>query len=69
MQSFEGAHRSLLLPRTVGDALKALSRHEGVTLFMTLLAAFKVLLHRYTSQDDLIVGTPIANRNHRRSRG
>ncbi len=64
LQGFEGAHRSLLLPRTVVDALKALSRHEGVTLFMTLLAAFKILLHRYTSQNDLIVGTPIANRNH-----
>ncbi len=64
VQSFRGAHRSLLLPRTVGDALKTLSRDEGVTLFMTLLAVFKILLHRYTSQDDLIVGTPIANRNH-----
>ena len=64
VQSFQGAHRSLLLPKQLGEALKALSRHEGVTLFMTLLAAFKILLHRYTSQDDLVVGTPIANRNH-----
>ena len=50
-------------PEHRGEGLKALSRQEGVTLFMTLLAAFKVLLYRYTSQDDLIVGTPIANRN------
>ena len=44
--------------------LKDLSRREGVTLFMTLLAAFKLLLHRYTAQDDIVVGSPIANRNH-----
>ena len=64
VQGFRSAHRSLLLSRIVGDALKALSRHEGATLFMTLLAAFNILLNRYTSQDDLVVGTPIANRNH-----
>ncbi len=63
VQTFRGARQSLLLPRTVVEALKALSRQEGVTLFMTMLAAFKVLLCRYTGQDDLIVGTPIANRN------
>ena len=63
VQTFRGSHQSLLLPNTVGEALKALSRRQGVTLFMTLLAAFKILLHRYSSQEDLIVGTPIANRN------
>jgi amino acid adenylation domain-containing protein len=63
VQTFRGSHQSLLLPNTVGEGLKALSRQQGVTLFMTLLAAFKILLHRYSSQDDLIVGTPIANRN------
>ncbi len=62
-QSFRGSHQSLLLPNSVSERLKALSRQEGVTLFMTLLAAFTILLHRYTDQDDLIVGTPIANRN------
>ena len=62
-QTFRGSHQSLRLPRTLSDGLKALSRQEGTTLFMTLLAAFQILLHRYTSQDDLIVGTPIANRN------
>jgi amino acid adenylation domain-containing protein len=63
VQTFHGAHQSILLPRTVGDGLKALSSQEGVTLFMTLLAAFQVLLHGYTNQDDLVIGTPIANRN------
>ena len=43
--------------------LKALSRQEGVTLFMTLLAAFQTLLYRYTGQEDIVVGSPIANRN------
>src|SRR5262249_14206226 len=41
----------------------SLSQREGVTLFMTLLAAFQTLLHRYTGQDDIVVGTFIANRN------
>ena len=63
VQTFRGAHQSLLLPKAIGSALNALSREEGATLFMTLLAAFKVLLRSYTSQDDVIVGTPIANRN------
>jgi amino acid adenylation domain-containing protein len=44
-------------------ALKALSQREGVTLFMLLLAAFTVLLARYTGQEDIVVGAPIANRN------
>jgi non-ribosomal peptide synthetase component F len=43
--------------------LRALSRREGVTLYMTLLAAFDVLLHYYTGQDDIVVGTDVANRN------
>jgi amino acid adenylation domain-containing protein len=63
VQTFRGGHQVLLLPKAVGSALSALSRSEGATLFMTLLAGFKVLLHSYTSQDDLVVGTPIANRN------
>ena len=63
VQTFRGGHQSLLLPKGVGSALKALSRDEATTLFMTLLAAFKVLLHCYTRQDDVIVGTPVANRN------
>lgn len=62
VQSYRGARQSLVLPGTLSDALKALSRREGVTLFMTLLAAFQTLLHRYTGQDDIVVGSPIAGR-------
>ena len=63
VQTFRGAKYSLLLPQTLNKALKELSQREGVTLFMTLLAAFQTLLYRYTGQDDMIVGTPIAGRD------
>ena len=63
VQSFRGAAQGFNLPASVLSRLKAFSQQEGVTLFMTLLAAFNVLLHRYTGQIDLVVGTPIANRN------
>ncbi|MCI0558072.1 MAG: condensation domain-containing protein, partial [Nitrososphaera sp.] len=63
VQTFRGATHSFALPQAVSEALKRLSQREGVTLFMTLLAAFKVLLYRYTGQRDILVGTPIANRN------
>ncbi|RMF36691.1 MAG: non-ribosomal peptide synthetase, partial [Chloroflexi bacterium] len=63
VQSFRGAHRPFMLPRPLSQAIKALCRREGVTPFMLLLAAFQTLLHRYTGQDDISVGTPIANRN------
>jgi aspartate racemase len=63
VQTSRGKRQSVALPKALSEALKALSRQEGTTLFMTLLAAFKILLHRYTGQDDLVVGTPIANRN------
>ena len=69
VQTFRGAHQSLVLPKHLQEGFKTLSRQEGVTLFMTLLAAFKVLLYRYTGQDDLIVGTPIANRNRLETEG
>jgi amino acid adenylation domain-containing protein len=54
---------TLTLPHTLGEALKTLGRQEQATLFMVLVAALKTLLYRYTSQTDLIVGSPIANRN------
>ena len=69
VQTFRGAHQSLVLPKHLQEGFKALSRQEGATQFMTFLAAFKVLLYRYTSQDDLIVGTPIANRNRLETEG
>lgn len=58
-----GATRRFVVPRELTDALHALSRREGATLFMTLLSAFNVLLSRYSRQEDICVGTPIANRS------
>jgi surfactin family lipopeptide synthetase A len=63
VQSFRGATQTFTLPEDVAKALRALSQQEGATLFMTLLAAFKVLLYRYTGQNDIVVGSPIANRS------
>ncbi|MDY6838555.1 MAG: amino acid adenylation domain-containing protein [Thermodesulfobacteriota bacterium] len=64
MQTFRGSRESRpLLSAAQLQALKALSVEEDATLFMTLLAAFNVLLHRYTGQEDIAVGSPIANRN------
>jgi amino acid adenylation domain-containing protein len=62
VESFRGARHKFALSKTLSEALKALSRREGVTLFMTLLAAFKVLLYSYAREDDILVGSPIANR-------
>jgi amino acid adenylation domain-containing protein len=63
VQTFNGAQAKLILPQYLTQALKNLSHQEGATLFMTLLAAFKTLLYRYTGQTDILVGSPIANRN------
>jgi amino acid adenylation domain-containing protein len=62
IQQFHGAQRVLQLPQDLTQKLKDVSTRHRVTLFMTLLAAFKVLLWRYTNQTDIIVGSPIANR-------
>jgi Condensation domain len=61
-QSFRAAQLPFQLSKQLSDSLNALSRREGVTLFMTLLAAFQTLLHRYTGQDDILVGAPVAGR-------
>ena len=63
IQSFRGSRQSFLLSRSLTDSLKVLSQRESVTPFMTLLAAFKVLLNRYTGETDILVGSGIANRN------
>jgi amino acid adenylation domain-containing protein len=63
VRSFSGAVETLLINRSISDAIKTLTRREGATLFMTLLAAFAVLLSRLSGQDDILVGTPVANRN------
>jgi hypothetical protein len=63
VQEYAGAQQSRILSRELLQQLKSLSQQENVTLFMTLLAAFNVLLYHYTGQDDLVVGTDVANRN------
>ncbi len=63
IQSFRGSREGIALPASLGEALKTLSQREGATLFMTLLAAFYILLWRYTGQADIVIGTPIAGRN------
>ena len=60
--SLRGAAVSFELPGSLTEELKALGRREGATLFMTLSAAFRALLYRYTGQEDISVGTPIAGR-------
>jgi amino acid adenylation domain-containing protein len=64
---FRGAAESRQLNRETTERLKTLSSRLGMTLFMTLLAAFKVLLHRYSGQDDIIVGTATANRSSKQT--
>ncbi len=62
MQSFAGAQATITLPAPLIERLGALGRREGATLFMGLLAGFSALLMRYTGQDDLSIGTPVAGR-------
>jgi len=64
VQTYRGARYCLALPKTLTESLKVLSQQEGVTLFMTLLAAFKTLLYRYSGQYDIPVGTVTSGRNH-----
>jgi amino acid adenylation domain-containing protein len=58
------AKATLMVSARLARDLEALSRGEGVTLFMTLLAAFKILLARYSGESDIVVGTPVAGRSH-----
>src|SRR5581483_11755463 len=62
LQTYNGSVCSIKLAKTLLQKLLALSRREGTTLFMTLLAAFQVLLARYSGQKDLVIGTDLANR-------
>ena len=66
--TFRGARHNLTLSKPLTAALRDLSQHRGVTLFMTLLAAFEALLSRYTGRDDIVVGTPIANRTFQKAK-
>jgi amino acid adenylation domain-containing protein len=63
IQRFQGERRIFSLSTATSREVKALGRREGSTLFMTLLSAYAALLNRYSEQDDIVVGTDIANRN------
>ncbi|HEY7414174.1 MAG TPA: condensation domain-containing protein, partial [Ktedonobacteraceae bacterium] len=68
-QTRRAATQCLLLPKMLSMELKALSQQSGMSLYMLLLAVFQTLLYRYTSQEDIVVGTPVAGRNHRETEG
>jgi len=63
LRSAEGDRQPLLVPPALAGALRSFAQAQGATMFMILLAAFKALLARYSGQDDIVVGSPIANRN------
>ncbi|HVI47171.1 MAG TPA: amino acid adenylation domain-containing protein [Chitinophaga sp.] len=69
VQRNQGATVSFDLDKELSDLLRQLSHQQGATLFMTLLAAFKVLLYRYTGQEDSCIGSPIAGRNRQELEG
>jgi amino acid adenylation domain-containing protein/FkbH-like protein len=64
IQDLRGGVHIRIVPKELLESLQSLSHKEGVTLFMTLLAAYQVLLHRYSGQDDIVIGSPAAGRNH-----
>jgi len=69
VQTFLGARQYLTLPKALSEKLKGLNYRKGITLFMVLLAAFQTLLYYYTGQEDIVVGTDIANRNQAETKG
>jgi aspartate racemase len=69
VQSYRGNSHSLVLSKNLADQLRQLSQQEGATLYMVVLAAFQVLLSRYSGQEDIIVGSPIAGRNRAETEG
>ncbi|MEH2331117.1 amino acid adenylation domain-containing protein [Nostoc sp.] len=69
VQTFAGAHQEFALSVELTDSLVKLSQEQGCTLFMTLLAAYDTLLYRYTGQEDILVGSPIANRDRLETEG
>jgi hypothetical protein len=62
VQSFNGARLTMILPKALVESLTSLGQRQHASLFMTMLAAFMTLLHRYSGQEDIIVGTPLAVR-------
>ncbi|MEL6865674.1 MAG: condensation domain-containing protein, partial [Bacteroidota bacterium] len=69
IQSTQGAQFNLTLPQALSQQLQTISKEAEATLFMTLLAAFKALLHGYTGQEDICIGTTIANRSAKKVEG
>jgi len=69
IQTFQGGYYSAALDKDLSAELTALSKRSGVTLFMTLVAAFGTLLYRLSGEDDIVVGTPVAGRNRREIEG
>jgi amino acid adenylation domain-containing protein len=69
VQSFRGADHLISFSKSLTEGLRDLSRREGATLYMTLLAAFQVLLARYTGQEDVVVGSPMAGRTEVETEG
>ncbi|MHC4845215.1 MAG: condensation domain-containing protein [Planctomycetota bacterium] len=69
VQSYRGGHQTILLSAELSDALRALSRKQGVTLFMTLHAAWSVLLHAITNERDVVIGSAVAHRNRKELEG
>ena len=67
--TYRGARAEIWLSRELSGELKAVTRREGATVFMTLLAGFQAVLSRYTGQDDIAVGTDVANRNRLETEG
>ena len=67
--TFAGARHSFVLPRALLDRIRGVSTTHDVTLYMTLLAAFQTVLHRYTAQDDIVVGSPITTRSRVETEG
>ncbi|MEG3908710.1 amino acid adenylation domain-containing protein [Microcoleus sp. w2-18bC1] len=69
VQSFRGKTQVFTLEQDISEALVSLSQQQGVTLFMLLLTAFKILLYRYTNQLDIVVGSSVANRQYPQIQG
>ncbi|MGD1698460.1 amino acid adenylation domain-containing protein [Dapis sp. BLCC M229] len=69
VETFKGAGVAINIPAALTSKIKQVTQKQGLTLFMILLAGFKILLSRYSGQERIAVGSPIANRNHREIQG
>ncbi|EPL03311.1 non-ribosomal peptide synthetase [Pseudomonas sp. CF161] len=69
VQSYRGARLDIVLDTALGQGLQQLAQQQNVTPFMLLLASFQTLLHRYSRQDDIRIGVPVANRNRVETEG